>query len=531
MTPLMDATLSALESDYRAAVVHLVWDIKRKTNKRHLLCGAVELLPQEVPSPLEVPERHITLSRDHFLYAVDRVLTVPAALHWYEQAKAGVAPRPSANGEINPDGDFHFTPLEVDEEPKAPAFCVANRGFPFAASWHCCSRSRHLIARTFRIEHLWTPDELIAACKWLADEVQFDFSHTPEFWGSTHLIAPNPVFRKVLGRIARTTTPHELIVRVDYRIGYECSPVQFELDGMGEMGRVFSVRKRVKQAVERIPIPGNAREYHERVLDAGRGLLYVLGPFTFPALIHTTINLASETRHVSVQLADGSAGDFSVSLRGDFRPSIVSGHATQETDSTRRLRMAARGREARRRGRIGQRWFRDQVPDAAQELRVLVGSAKSRIWVADPYFSAEDVLRVLAAASDPQVPIQILVAAEHLRSRCGGVEFGDSLEATVNECERAGPMNPIVIRVMSGSPPPLHDRLLLADTDLWMLGSSLNAFGRRGTMLLKVPDPDPILLDLQRMWDNAEDFPTWLMKRRASRAASTIRNGVNDDKR
>ena len=37
------------------------------------MCGAVELLPSEVPPPLDVPERYTELSRKHFLYTVDRV--------------------------------------------------------------------------------------------------------------------------------------------------------------------------------------------------------------------------------------------------------------------------------------------------------------------------------------------------------------------------------------------------------------------------------------------------------------------------
>lgn len=527
MAPVTDASLSALAVDYGAAVLHVVWNVNRKTQERLLLCGAVELLPSEVPPPLDVPERCTELSRGHFLYTVDRVVSVSAALHWYELAKAGGGPpRPNGKGEIDPDAGLHFAAMEVDEEPDAPAFCVSDRGFPFAASWHCCSRSRHLIARTFRIEHLWTPDELSAACQWLAGEIHFDLSRTPEFWGSTHLIAPNPLFRSLLGRMDRTKTPHELIVQVDYRIGRESSPLHLELDGVGPMGRVFSIRKHLERAVERIPMPSDPGEYHERVLDPDRGLLYVLGPFTFLGSIHTTINLVSETRHVSVPLADGSAGDFSVPLAGDFRQSSIAGHSSPVGGAARRLRYESGARERRRLGRVGQRWFRDQVSDATQELRSLVGSATSRIWVADPYFSPDDVLRVLAAAKDPQVPIQILVGGEHLRSRSDGDELGDSLEATVNECQSKGRMNPLTIRVMPGAPPPLHDRLLLADADLWMLGSSLNAFGSRGTMLLKVPDPDPVLADLQRMWDDAEDFPAWLAKRRAARNSST---GQGDD--
>jgi hypothetical protein len=82
-------------------------------------------------------------------------------------------------------------------------------------------------------------------------------------------------------------------------------------------------------------------------------------------------------------------------------------------------------------------------------------------------------------------------------------------------------MNPVSVRVMSGSPPPLHDRLVTVDDEMWMLGSSLNAFGSRGTMLLRVLDPTPVMIDVQRLWDDAQDFGSWLTERRAARGHAT----------
>lgn len=505
-----------LSSDYHAAVVHLVWDVHRKNKDRTLLCGAVELLPLEVPAPLEVAERCCTLSDEHFLYASDRVLPLAAALDWYEQAKAGSAPRPNRAGALIAQGSDKFVSMAVDEEPEAPTFCLPARSVPFAAGWHCCSRTRHLIARTFRIDQLWTDAELAAACDWLKREVHFDFTHTPEFWGSIHLIAPNPVFRELGGDFDRTKVPRELVIRPTYRLGIEPRDLQFELEGTGPVGHVFTLRRQLGRGTTQIPLPCDPGEYHERVIDPKRGLIYELGPFS----VSTTVNLVTSTRHVSVPLADGSSGDFEVPLVGSLRQSMITGESTQDTNAVQRLREASRSRRQRQAGNGGQRWFRDQVPDATKALRDLVGRATKRIWVADPYFSPEDILRVLAASRDPQVPILVLAGGDHLRSHAAGAELGDALEATLSACATQGRMNPVTIRVMRGSPPPLHDRLLLADDALWMLGSSLNAFGSRGTMLLKVPDPDPVLVDVQRMWDDAEEFADWLVTRRATRAAS-----------
>ena len=78
-------------------------------------------------------------------------------------------------------------------------------------------------------------------------------------------------------------------------------------------------------------------------------------------------------------------------------------------------------------------------------------------------------------------------------------------------------MNPLTVRIMRGTP-ALHDRFLRIDDELWMLGSSLNSFGGRGTMLLRVPDPEPVLNDLEQIWANSQDFAEWLSERRRARS-------------
>ena len=50
----------------------------------------------------------------------------------------------------------------------------------------------------------------------------------------------------------------------------------------------------------------------------------------------------------------------------------------------------------------------------------------------------------------------------------------------------------------------IHDRFLLCDDKVWMLGSSLNAYGTRGTMLLRLPEPKSVIQELERVWEKAK---------------------------
>jgi hypothetical protein len=58
-------------------------------------------------------------------------------------------------------------------------------------------------------------------------------------------------------------------------------------------------------------------------------------------------------------------------------------------------------------------------------------------------------------------------------------------------------INPVSVRVMSGER-PIHDRFLIVDEKVWHLGSSLNAFGTRGTMLIELDEAEAMIPELLR---------------------------------
>ena len=63
---------------------------------------------------------------------------------------------------------------------------------------------------------------------------------------------------------------------------------------------------------------------------------------------------------------------------------------------------------------------------------------------------------------------------------------------------------------MRGKCPAIHDRFITEPERLWMLGSSINAFGSRGTMMIAVPDPEPVARDLERVWDDSQALDEYL---------------------
>jgi hypothetical protein len=74
----------------------------------------------------------------------------------------------------------------------------------------------------------------------------------------------------------------------------------------------------------------------------------------------------------------------------------------------------------------------------------------------------------------------------------------DELKAAVERRD----LNATEVRVMGGKSSAIHDRFLLVDERVWLLGSSLNEFGSRGTMLVELPLPSRIVSKLDDAWND-----------------------------
>jgi hypothetical protein len=484
----------------------------------------VDLLPVEVPPPLERAERHHALSHGHFLYATERIVSARTGLQWFDASVRGHVARPKRDGTFDPLAadapTFSAGPFEP--EPPAPLLLTSSARIPFAADWQCPSRVRHLLARNFEPETIWSKDELTRATAWLEEDMHFPWSSFPEYWGSIHLIAPNPVFRGTRSRIDRSQAGIFLVNTFELRADKTVDGLAYELECRHPTGTKFVVRSRPSASTCRILLPGETAELFERVHDDKRGLLYELGPFSLLSGFDLTVNLSTEVRRVNVAHHDGTDASYEVNLIGGFGASVKTGAEREEGRAAIRLQLGRVARERRARGKEQQKWFRNQSADAVTELRALVGKATGAILAVDPYFGADDLLRVLLAVKDPEIKIDILAGAEHLRKRegRGSAEESDRFERTLSEAARGGRLNPIEIRVMQGGAPAIHDRFLQLGSDLWMLGSSLKAFGSRGTLLVKVPDPEPVVRDLRAVWDESPTFSVWLDQRRTSRRGS-----------
>ena len=165
-----------------------------------------------------------------------------------------------------------------------------------------------------------------------------------------------------------------------------------------------------------------------------------------------------------------------------------------------------------------QRWF-DRTPhEAAHYLRQRIGRARETVLIVDPYFAGRELLAFGHAIRRPDVELRILTSAQGLKKDNLGqssVDSGRKLLRIVNETFDDYPQRP-EIRVMTRNMPPVHDRFLVVDGVAWFSGNSLNTLGERAGMIVKLPNPVPVVVQLEDFWRRASSLSDWSCKQPAA---------------
>lgn len=114
-------------------------------------------------------------------------------------------------------------------------------------------------------------------------------------------------------------------------------------------------------------------------------------------------------------------------------------------------------------------------------LRILNG-ASTRLYICDVFFDKKSLLRFVLPMVSRTIPVKILSGKKELKKDGRREELASAIE----EMNKNGIAN-VECRLLIGDKAELHDRFIVADENVWMLGCSLNEFGNRATTLIRVP--------------------------------------------
>jgi hypothetical protein len=532
---LEHAFIAQCEADYTLAEITAIAHVApgQSSPPTHML-AVVELLHKHLePNPLIglAPERggyprRIDLGARGGKLLIQRWhVPVRDGIQWY---------RACANGSMTVPGKDASKPTvvplgQLGEDPPWPHVVVEVEQFweysefwgdrPGGSRWH-----RLLPLTPVDIAIGWQAGDFEKARNFLAAEVHIDLLSRSVLMGSCHLRLPNPIYRDVHQRVGSD--------RQSVTFDLEPYPNQ-SLDGLEltiwnqrSWGATSVRRMTLQPGINALSVPEGVEQVANAVTCKKRGLLKQAGPFGF-ASVGISMNLVSDQRRVETP-----KGRYTVGVVGHSQPMHI-GTPRPAGALTRLAADEGQQREQKAWSATAFRWFDNDSLGGTQAIRDIIQSASKSVDLLDPYFGRCDLLEFALATTKHGLPFRVLTSADF----CSGgddpdlrLERGDALVRTLESVRAQDPRLKIEIKVMPGQKSPVHDRFLIVDGTVWVLGASLNEFGSRGSLLMRLPTSpahssgssafsvSASVFDAH--WTSSDALSDWVLRRAASRTGS-----------
>lgn len=142
----------------------------------------------------------------------------------------------------------------------------------------------------------------------------------------------------------------------------------------------------------------------------------------------------------------------------------------------------------------------ENVKRAKTVVKQILGKARNRCIICDPYFNLPDLAEFVFTMQSLSVNVRILSAKEFIGKNAEqGKKNAIAIHEAIESYEKRVGGN-IQFRLLTGQS-SLHDRFIIADDEVWILGSSFNEFGNRVTTITKVPQQS-----CRRVYSMAEEW-------------------------
>jgi hypothetical protein len=561
--------VAAQESEFASAfdwaVIRLATYFPATASAARLLFGSVSLLTNDRPCPTSSrkPDRRtIGKGKSGTVFFRRTVLSARDAIAWYRSAGVNgiTTPIPTEPSEVDRKKDgISLLPTSFEDDPQWPSLGVplgtdlfSNAGgpgdpAPFRGSG--APRVHRRFGDNTGFEAVISDQ---SAIKFLMRRLHLDLSDYTEYLGGLALVVPDPILRRIQHYLLPARDgggPERLVYRLVPRPGQLFDDLKLT---------VIERRSNLLSRFETVDVPTNGFVTVESVLPFDQtgyvithnvqGVIAYQQPVPFIRAVKVSLGVTGRTVRVQVPRTESPRSATDSYEITEYAHEIPIDVGEGRHDAIVKV-LKAEQRRIRRTAakRYKQTWFdggqRDQ---AISFLREQFSRARLSVMVADPYFGARQILQFLHAV--PRTQIEFTILTSRLAFESEHVEMIDAPpEDAQDQSEKpAAPMASEIERltsfkrslatlrtrgvksvtalVLREKVPPLHDRFLVVDDEVLFLGNSLNALGSRASLILTLPDSEPILAKLRAMAYHALPFETYVSQRHQ---ASVSQSGEN----
>lgn len=501
--------------DYGHACLHLAW--YREDQERYLLFAMVELLPAEFPPPDSTEEQCLqtrSLGRKTAIYVRRDVLSAAEALAWYNHCRKGRVYLPGSN--------VILTTAVLAQEPFWP-FLTSTNNLPFH-SWGTV-RAHHLL-QAKALDAARRPLGDRKALAWLQDRLYFSLLEYGEWLGSINLVAPNPVLRAIHHTLSVDDRGEGSDFHAIARHGQDISGLILYVAEHRHQGIANLQSIPLLNAYQRIAHIGRTERVSLAVVCPKRGILEWMEPLPFLRSISISGSMLGTEKEVHVPDTPKRKGEtYRATVRSLEQTSVMGEDGGSAHISTFLYNQQAQRRQSAEAERLGQKLFSGSPDEARDFVRQLIGQARHRVIIVDPYFATAELFAFALAITRRTVDVTILTSSNCMRSKDQTIPDKEAGEVLLHQAEqlwRQGEQ--LKIMVMGGNSAPIHDRFLVIDDAVWLSGNSLNAIGERAGLMMKLPAPGQVT-DLVEgtLRDTAtKPLKLWAQERSAARKQSEL---------
>jgi hypothetical protein len=513
----MDNYLDIISKDYESAEITCLLLHSRSSSEWYNLLTIVELIPSEQEiSPLIFgkdeticADRH-NVDSEYTIY-LTRIINCPVqdAVEIYNNPEKGFILR---QGNMLDCTVSLFEKAFLEVEPPS--------GFPLIID----KQSEHTIGNILPHRHtdFRVFPKIDRAKKWLSafnkkqtnkiisksgllcvQHLGFDLSRMPEHLGNIYLCCCNPYLRKY--EYSLLDYNKDLLITFYERQGKTIIGKKLVLEDKRAGNIGFSIEKKIEALYERIELPHFPDQLITKLYDDNG---YILEKH-LGAWINMEFNMQIQTAELNLTVKENDKEQiYTIPKFASERPVKVGNY---DHSLTYFLKNQQRNKQIEQLEKNKDFIFFTGGSEDKEKSKNIIGEllnrASKRCMLLDPYFGAGDLFYAYII-KNISVPIQVLSSANFLKMKIDvpdgtKISSGMLLGKALEDYKKHFPMQRIECRVLRGEKSPLHDRYIIVNDTVYLLGSSFNEFGTRATTLFKVPAPEPMIEKAVEWWNDS----------------------------
>lgn len=513
---------------FAGAVIRLATLQKQRGHAGRLLFATVSLLPRgrSLPPPMEGLHQCRVGKTGETVFFRRVLLSVQGAIDWYRALGSGddKTPTPSRNEERN--SKYDGVKIEVsalNDDPAWPYFGLPmgdgllahpfGRSHPAPFTGEASARIHRRFGSQEGFDLMLADDKVVT---FVARRLHLDLRLYREYLGSVALVVPDPILKQIDHFMipASADRGERIFYRFVPRAGESLAGLKLTtFDEQNHLLTDFTTQDIPADGILDIDKGDCIGTYGYVVTHQAHGVLAYSPPSPFLRQMGLNINPVlggGITVSVPTGEADNSPRmEYHVAQRSSplATQSLIGDAARIHNNYARIARAASHREKLANAKRYGQRWFPDgSRKEAMHFIQGEMRRAKSRVIIADPYLAGLQLGQFLYAVNPEATTVTLLTSGLAFKSQAQKPSKIDDFSQRLVQLEKDTKVTAKTYVLESSV---LHDRFLVIDDAVWFLGNSLNTLGDKASLIVKLPNPDEVICQLEDMLKQAllfEDY-------------------------